>query len=226
MTVINNNNLDIFINSKDVNPGLIINPDSVNLKNIITYHSYYNSKVYFKTLSGKETHCRVNNQNSSKKIKLLINDNIYVLYPVIDTSLFSFDSRIVLQGRYVYDYIYKYDPYNEIESEEIVKINDGPDIDLDDIYCFLKCGGFLQTGLSLAGFNLGDTIECGRCSEIISLQFKFRSRIDKNTYYSFSLFENNNYYSAYGELAVYYGKISASLNPLLDWVKKIFINFN
>ena len=220
-------NIDTFINAKNTDPRLIINPDSVMPKSRITFHNYNNSLMTFQTLDGRQRECRVFDPNANNGVALLVNNTRYQLEKAENIPLFTFDSRIVTQDKQVYLYHYIALPdYNRYE-EKITKEN-GEDTDypFDTFYCVFNIDDLLRTKLNRFGFNISEGFDCSSVDNLKMFEWKFRSKTDMSNYMSIAYYERTIYDCLSHQLLNpldYFTKTNLEkLSCMHQWIKKVF----
>lgn len=219
-------NITSFINAKNTDPRLIINPDSMKARDMVTFAFEYNAIWEFRTLDGKKRNCRTYNYNDSTKVYLWINDTNYKIDPVEDYPLFTFDSRIILDNKGIFDYSYIYYEHEDIDSESMT-LNGNPANNpfSCDLYYAFSYDGVMKSYLDTYGFNVGSAPSF--TDSFKTIQWKFRSRIKKEDYMSIALFQGNKYSSISDSPLTYYSRtLINGLSGMHRFISKCFPEYS
>lgn len=219
-------NITYFIDAKNTDPRLIINPDSLRSTDRVTFAFEYNAIWHFRTLDGMKYNCRTYNYNKSKKVYLWVNSTNYKLDPVEDYPLFTFDARIILDNKDILDYSYIYYQHESTDQETILinnQVSSNPFS--SDLYYAFSYDGAMKGYLDTYGFNVGDVPIFS--DSFKQIQWKFRSRIDKEDFMSIALFQGSKYSAIDKEPLIYYNKtLINGLFGMHEFISKCFPDYS
>ena len=176
-----------FINIKEANPSLIINPDSVDITPHVTYtYNFIAKLVEFETMDGREwSQQYVKGYNHNTKARLKINGMYHMVYEPPKRQIFSFDIRFKLNTIEIVDYYFLFDPVSGTIEEKV----DGTALDLAQIKSHLSSLSELNEMFSELGFNTGWASPASSIESLIQdIQWKFRTRLADKRYYGRAYF--------------------------------------
>lgn len=204
-------NITEFIEAKNYPPAAVIVPDTIYIDGMTTHHyaRFYRAKIYFKTLDGELHDCRTDNYNSSTAFRIWINNNEHNNYLLIekpnDRGLFTFDARIRMYNGEILDYAYISYPYDGWEEETLTtsiifsldRYSSADTVNTKingkyPVFHIFSLSEELSSALEFAGFNTEfskneDLFDSSIVSNNIrNMEWKFRSRIDRENYFTAS----------------------------------------
>lgn len=169
--------LQIFVDMKDIDPTITINPDSLYVKEAITLSNYGWVKLWFRGLDGRLYKTGGKSVDDVKVVRTEINNQIAVLNMPDNSTCFSLDARASLNDDTTADFAYYYDSVDG-EKSEIT----GSGI---DIARYLGSNANLASVFTALGFDW--TCESGTYNptDVWQLQYKIRIKVDRLNFYSY-----------------------------------------
>ena len=209
-------------------PETTINPDSITLKDIMTYHEKYSANATFQTLDGRNYTVKSSGTNSSRKIFIVIN-YLSLLYSLPDAiPVFTFDAQITTASSSP-DISYFYILNRGEIDEETDPVG-------TDIYTYLRSNVTLKNTIEALGWetNLTDAAQAVILNSldpaIQVLSWKLRIKLDKTSYFM-HVYKDGPTSSSFSYLSTNYttgidsiGESIAGgvLEPAEDWLKLIY----
>jgi len=181
-----------FIDIKNFDASLVINPDSVHIKphSSRVFETYITSSIDIKMLTNMKYFTKAFSPLTNKDLlKVEINDIPTILYSTNNYPLFSFDTRINFKNGETIDYSKAVCQETGIDEEEIT---DSDIFSMYDIFYILMNNGEFLTTLSNLGydgpFDLDTDYLSMPSSDLLNLvsriEWKFRIRLNNNSFYT------------------------------------------
>ncbi len=209
-------------------PETTINPDSIILKDIFTYHKIYSALATFKTLDGRRYSIKSSGVSGSRKISISIN-LVPLRYKLPDTiPVFTFDAQIKTIST-ADDISYFYILNGGEEDEETNPVG-------TDIYTYLRSNVALKNTIEALGWdtNLTDAAQEAILNSlnpaIQILTWKLRIKLDKINYFA-HVYKDGPSSTAYSYITTNYTTgidtigesiVNGALEPAEDWLRNIY----
>lgn len=176
-----------FINLKNFNTKLVINPDCFKQVNSATYKDYRTSYVDFQMLDGRVYNVVGWSPNVlPEQVRLKINRDTIIQYYPDQFSLFSFDVRLVTVRRTTIDYYFYYDEQTN-ETGQFLSQNNEYSIDGSnlDFYSLLSSDKSISDGFNKVGVYTNfdynyQNLPAEYKNKIINIQWKLRIKSKKH----------------------------------------------
>ena len=240
-------NITEFIDAKSYPPEGVIVPDTVYTDKMQHYARFFRSEVHFKTLNGQAHYCKTDNYNNSSNFRIWANDTYILIDKPNNRGLFTFDARIKLFNGEKLDYAYISYPFDGWENESmttstlfsLARYPSAASVNTKiagkyPIFHIFSLNEKLSNALESAGFStdFADNVALFDASVVTSnvrtIEWKFRSRVDKETYFTASYNAKYNadvlYCSSSVDMDSYQNAVSTSedLYDLDTWVDDVF----
>jgi len=184
-----------FIDIKNFDASLVINPDSVSVQPHTSrvFGTYITSSVNFKMLTNKPYRAKTFSPLYNEDLlRFEINNEPFILYTTADYPLFSFDARIDFKNGETIDYDRAVCQETEVDEEEMT---DSEIFSIYDIFYVLMNNDDFLTALSNLGYDGPFTLPTANLSmtaaDLLNLvsriEWKFRMRLDNSVFYSQAL---------------------------------------
>ncbi len=195
-------NIIQFINLKDFDPCLGINPDAFQVKQTVTYANHKISNVNLSMMDGRLFYSIAYRPNINDTIRMTINDTTMQYNLPDQFSLFSFDVRIITLDRQRIDYYFYYDQKNNISIQNMTPSSKFSITDPEKLSLYILLSArqqianlFKKVGVKVDYTNIIDNLPQQYINQSVNVQAKLRIKY-KKTDHSINIFINNNYYSS------------------------------
>jgi len=239
-------NITEFIDAKSYPPEGVIVPDATNADKMKHYARFFRAEINFRTLDGQSYICKTDNYNASSYFRIWANDTYILIEKPNNRGLFTFDARIRLFNNEKLDYSYISYPLDGWEDESM---NTSTIFSLDrypsaaavntkiagkyPIFHVFSLNEKLSNALESAGFSTDFSANQALFDATVvslnvrSVEWKFRSRVDKETYFTASYnvkYNDDVRYCASDDKDLYQNAVSTSddLYDLDTWVDDVF----